>query len=153
MDKKIISPSPPLTGPIIKPDLALTLDRSQLDVDDWDRMTIQLANRGNAPAKNVQLIFSDEFETKWIKPVTIPAGATTSLDIGIRPKLKGKIPLEVTALYRDDHDKEYRETHEFWIDVVEKGTATSPPSETPSSPVSQFTPKPLNPKTTPARSL
>ena len=149
MDKKIISPSPPLTGPIIKPDLALTLDRSQLDVDDWDRMTIQLANRGNAPAKNVQLIFSDEFETKWIKPVTIPAGATTSLDIGIRPKLKGKIPLEVTALYRDDHDKEYRETHEFWIDVVEKGTATSPPSETPSSPVSLFTPKPLTPKQLP----
>ncbi len=149
MDKKIISPSPPLTGPIIKPDLTLTLDRSQLNVNDWERMTIQLANRGNAPAKNVQLIFSDEFETKWIKQVTIPAGATTSLDIGIRPKVKGKIPLEVTAMYRDEHDKEYRETHEFWIDVVEKSTTTSPPSETPSSPVSQFTPRPLTPKRLP----
>ena len=52
--------------------------------------------------KTSGLTFSDEFETKWIKPAAIHAGATTSLDIGIRPKLKGKIPLEVTALYRDD---------------------------------------------------
>ena len=58
----------------------------------------------------------------------INAGATTSLDIVIRPKLKGKIPLEVTALYHDVYDKEYRETHEFWIEVVEREKATSPPS-------------------------
>ena len=24
------------------------------------------------------------------------------------------------------HDKEYRETHEFWIDVIEKDTTPSP---------------------------
>jgi serine/threonine protein kinase len=112
-------------------------------------MTIKLANHGNAHAINVRLTFSDEFDTKWIKPLTINAGATTSLDIGIRPKLKGKVPLEVTVIYRDDIDKEYRETHEFWIDVVEKGTTTSPSSEIPSSPISQFTPKPLTPKQLP----
>ncbi len=120
-----------------------------LIADDWDRMTIQLLNRGNEPVKDIRLTFSDEFDTKWIKPVAINAGATTSLEIGIRPKVKGKIPLEVTALYSDDHDTEYSETHEFWIDVVEKGTTTSPPPETPSSPVSQFTPRPLTPKQLP----
>jgi predicted RNA-binding Zn-ribbon protein involved in translation (DUF1610 family) len=108
-------------------------------------MTIQLANRGNAHAQDVRLTFSDEFDTKRIKPVTIDVGAMTSLDIGIRPKVKGKIPLEVTATYRDGSDKEHREMHEFWIDVVEKGTTTSRLSETPSLPVSQFTPKPVTP--------
>jgi len=148
-EKKAIAPPPPSTGSTTKPELIISLDRTQLIADDWDRMTIQLVNRGNGHASDVRLTFSDEFETKWIKSATINAGATTSLDIGIRPKVKGKIPLEVTALYRDDHDKEYRETHEFWVDVVEKGVTTAPPSETPSSPVGRFTPKPLTPKQLP----
>ena len=148
-EKKAISPQSTPTGSTIQPELTLLLDRTQLAADNWDRMEIRLENRGNAPAKDIHLTFSDEFDTKWIKPAAINAGATTSLEIGIRPKLQGKIPLEVTALYRDDHDKEYRETHEFWIDVVEKSTTPSPPSETPSSPVSQFTPRPLTPKRLP----
>jgi eukaryotic-like serine/threonine-protein kinase len=148
-EKKVIAPNPLSAGSPTKPELSLTLDRTWLIADDWDRMTIQLQNRWNAPVKDVRLTFSDEFDTKWIKPATINAGATTSLDIGIRPKVKGKIPLEVTALYRDNHDKEFRETHEFWIDVVEKGTTTSQHSETPSSPVRQFTPRPLTPRQLP----
>jgi len=148
-EKKATAPQSTPTGLTIRPDLTLMLDRTQMAADNWDRMEIRLENRGNAPAKDILLTFSDEFDTKWIKPAAINAGATTSLEIGIRPKLKGKIPLEVTALYRDEHDKEYRETHEFWIDVMEKSTTTSPPSHTPSSPVSQFTPRPLTPKRLP----
>jgi len=124
-----------------KTELTLTLDHTQLIADDWDRMTIQLANHGKVPAKEVRLTFSDEFDTKWIKPVTISAGATISLDIGIRPKLKGKIPLEITAIYIDGRDKERRETHEFWIDVIEKSATLT--SGTLFSPVGQFTPKQL----------
>ena len=80
-------------------------------------MIIKLTNRGNAHAKEVRLTFSDEFNTKWIKPISIKAGETTSLDIGIQPKLKGRIPLEVTSITRDGNNKEYHETHEFWIEV------------------------------------
>ena len=148
-EKKAIAPHPASTGSTTKPELTLTLDRTRLFADNWDRITIQIVNRGNADAKDIRLTLSDEFDTKWIKPAMINAGAMTSLDIGIRPKVKGKIPLEVTALYHDVYDKEYRETHEFWIEVVEKGKATSPPSETPKSPVSQFTPRPLTPKQLP----
>jgi eukaryotic-like serine/threonine-protein kinase len=148
-DKKAIAPHSPPTGATTKPELDLRLDRSQLIAGYWDRMTIQLVNRGNVSVKDIRLTFSDEFDTKWIKPATINAGATISLDIGIRPKFKGKLPLEVMALYRDDHDKEFRETHEFWIDVVEKATTTSQSYEIPSSPVGKFTPKPLTPKQLP----
>ena len=104
-----------------KPILTLTLDHTRLIADDWDIIKIQLANYGNAPVQDVRLTFSDEFETKMINPVTINAGATIELDIGIRQKLKGKIPLEVIVMYRDGMGMEYRETHEFWINVVEKG--------------------------------
>ena len=101
-----------------KPILTLTLDHTQLIANDWDSIKIRLTNYGNAPVQDVRLTFSDEFETKRIKPVTINAGATIALDIGIRQKLKGKIPLEVIVMYRDGIGLEYRETHEFSIDVV-----------------------------------
>jgi len=135
--------APKIFGTIEKPELTLTLDHTQLVAKNWDRMTIQLTNHGDAHAQDVRLTFSDEFETKRIKPVTINAGATTTIDIGIRPKVKGTIPLEITATCRNGSDREYRETYEFWIDVVEKGTnvTTVPPV----SPVSQFTPRPATP--------
>ena len=133
----------------LKPELKLTLGHTQLIANEWDKLTIHLENSGNANINDIRLIFSDEFDTKFIKPVTIKAGATTSLDIAIRPKIPGKIPLELAVMYRDGNDKEYHETYDFWIDVLEKATATSTPPETPSSPVSQFTPRPLTPKQLP----
>ena len=143
-ERKEIPAIIPQPSPIVlttKPELTLTLDHTQLIANDWDRMTIQISNSGNALAKDVRLIFSKEFETKRVKPVSIEAGATTKLDLGILPKVKGKIPLEVTALYHDSNDKGYRETCEFWIDVVDTRSTSS---------VSSFTPKPLTPRQPPA---
>ena len=101
-----------------RPILTLTLDHTQIIADTWDSIKIQLTNYGNTPIQDVRLTFSDEFETKRIKPATINAQETIELDLGIRQKLKGKIPLEVIVMYRDDMGMEYRETHGFWIEVV-----------------------------------
>ena len=138
---------PETHGSTEKPELTLTLDHTRLIADDWDRMTIQVTNHGIAPAKDVRLTFSHEFNTKRIKPVTINAGETISLDIGIRPKFKGKIPLEITAIYRDSMDKKCREMHEFWIDIIEK--SASPKSGIPISPAGQFIQKHRTPKQLP----
>ncbi len=101
-----------------RPILTLTLDHTQLISDEWCSIKIQLTNYGKSPLHDVRLTFPDEFEIKRIKPATINARETIELDIGIRQKLKGKIPLEVIVMYRDEMGMEYRETHGFWIDVV-----------------------------------
>ena len=101
-----------------RPKLTLTLDRTQLIADDWNSIKIQLTNYGNTPVQDVRFTFSGEFETKRINPATINAHETIELDLGIRQKLKGKIPLEVIVTYRDSTGIEYRETHGFWIEVV-----------------------------------
>ena len=95
----------------IKPELVLNLGHTQLIADEWARLSIQLVNRGNAHLSDIRLTLSDEFDTKWIKTATVNAGVTTSLDIAIRPKVKGNIPLEVTAVYRDGNDKAVSYTH------------------------------------------
>ena len=68
-EKKAIDPHLQPIVSTTKPELTLSLDRDQLTADDWDRMTIRLVNRGNGHARDVLLTFSNEFETKWIKPV------------------------------------------------------------------------------------
>ena len=132
-----------------KPELTLSLDRTQLSTERWHKLGITLTNTGLADVENVAFAFSSEFETKGIKPISVKAGKSSRTDISIIPKNVGNILLEITLTYKDIQSRDYRTVQEFWIDVVEKGTTTIPHSETPSSPVSQFTPKPLTPKQLP----
>jgi len=132
-----------------KPELTISLDRTQLSTERWHKLGITLNNTGLAHVENVVFAFSNEFETKGIKPISVKAGQSSRTDISIIPKNVGNILLEITLTYKDIKDREYRTVQEFWIDVVEKGSTTSPSSETPSSPVSQFTPRPLTQKQLP----
>jgi len=134
-----------------RPELTLTLDRNQLSAGEWHKVEIQISNTGNAHVTDVNLSFSDDFETRWIEPTGVDAGKKVVITSGILPKKKGSIPLEISCSYKDKHDKEYQQKFRFWIDVVDRMT-TIPGlgAVTPSpSPVSAFTPKPLTPKQLP----
>ena len=132
-----------------KPELTLSLDRTQLSAERWHKLGITITNTGLSDVENVSFTFSSEFETKGIKPFSVKAGQSSRTDISIISKNVGNILLEITLQYKDLKDREYSTVQEFWIDVVEKGTTTSPPFETPVSPVSQFTPRSLTPKQLP----
>jgi hypothetical protein len=99
---------------------------------------VLLSNSGKAHAFDVSFSFSNEFETKWIKPTQVEAGKTETVEVGIMSKKDGTIPLEITLDYRDGKGTPFKETHEFWIDVMEMGMTTTSGSHTPST--GQFTP-------------
>ena len=131
-----------------KPELVFNLAETRLIVDNWHKVELTITNVGDAHVSNVQLTFTDDFETRWITPVSVKAKESMTLNIGIKPKTQGKIPLEVSLSYMDYHRKEYKEISKFWIDVI--GKEAFEPSKTPSSsPVDRFTPKPLTPKQLP----
>ena len=99
------------------PDLTVTLSRLYLSLATWHKMEVQVTNTGKAHAFFVTLSFSDDFETRRIKPITVEAGSTQVVEIGILPKTQGNIPLEVRVQYKDGNNKDYTRTSEFWIDV------------------------------------
>jgi len=135
-----------------KPHLSLTLDRTQMATGKWDKVGIQIKNTGDSPAVDVNLSFSDDFEVRGLKPVTVNAGETVSYDIGLFPKTKGTVPLEITAVCHDLNSQEYRSTHDLWIDVLDQMNLTQDKdaAATPvQSSVSQFTPIPHTPKQLP----
>jgi len=99
------------------PDLFITLDQISLSLSTWHKMEVQITNTGKAHAFFVTLSFSNDFETRRIKPTTVEAGTTKVVEIGIMPKTQGNIPIEVTMTYKDGNNREYTKTSEFWIDV------------------------------------
>jgi hypothetical protein len=99
------------------PDLSVTLDRLSLALGSWHKMEIQLTNTGKAHAFFVTLTFSSDFETRRLKPITVEAGSTQTVEVGILPKTQGNIPIEVTLRYKDGNSREYIKTSEFWIEV------------------------------------
>ncbi|MCX6701410.1 MAG: tetratricopeptide repeat protein [Methanomicrobiales archaeon] len=105
----------------ITPDLFITLDQTTFAQSTWHKMGIQVTNTGKAPAFSVTLSFSDDFETRRIKPITVEAGSTTVVEIGIMPKTLGNIPIEVTLDYKDESNHEYVTTSEFWVEVLSQG--------------------------------
>lgn len=100
-----------------KPDLSVTLGHTSLSLSTWHKMKVQITNAGKAHAFFVTLAFSSEFETRRIKPVTVEAGATQVVEIGILPRTKGDIPMEVTLHYKDGNNKEYSRDADFWMSV------------------------------------
>jgi len=132
-----------------KPALAFTFDHTDLIANRWHKIGVPISNTGISDAFDITLTFSKEFEVKRVQPITIAAGKTGTIELGILPERYGKIPFEITIEYRDAIRTPFKETQEFWIDVAEKSATTSPQFETPSSPVSQFTPRPLTPKQLP----
>ncbi len=132
-----------------EPNFNITFDYTRLNANEWHKTEILVENTGDAHAFDVMLTFSDEFDTKRLTPIDIPAGTSQIIDIGIKPRVKGTVPFEVTATYRDKKENDYKQTFEFWIDVLESsqshpmdtpGPATAQSPLTPSSPTSS-TPK------------
>ena len=133
-----------------EPILTFTFEHSNFIANRWHKIAVPVSNTGTSPAFEVTIFSSEEFDVKRVQPITITAGKTGMIEWGIIPKKDGIIPVEITLEYRDAIGTPFRETQEFWIDVVDRMSNTPEKDATPpQSPVSQFTPKPLTPKQLP----
>ena len=116
---------------IEKPEIKISLDRTQLSVGKSHKVGITFVNTGTSPVENVKLTFSSEFETKGIKPISLRAGQSSQMDISVTPTNEGNILLEATISYQDINGREFSKIQEFWIDVVEKYVTPSEPPKPP----------------------
>lgn len=117
-------PVPENTSPPATPDLFVTIDQILLVFSTWNRMEVQITNTGKSHAFSAILSFSDDFQTRLIKPVTVEAGTTQVVEIGIMPKEHGTVPIEVTLQYKDESNHEYVTKTEFWVEVQPQHPAT-----------------------------
>ncbi len=129
-----------------KPNLSLDFPKNDLIINNWHRVGIEITNDGDAHAYEVSFSFSEDFDTRRIKPQNIEAGKTILAEIGIKPITEGDIPLEITLVYQDGNKKEYSKTYEFWINVGNRDTISSTSKDS----ASGFMPKPSIPNHIPS---
>ena len=103
-----------------RPQIHLALSCNQVNLDTWEKEKISLTNKGAAHAKDVALEFSDDFDVRSIKKtVDVLAGETTQVEIAIKAKGKGTIPLDITITYHDARGKSFTDAFGVWLDVTE----------------------------------
>ena len=131
-----------------KPDLTITLSHTSIHADEWDKVGLTLVNAGTTPAFDITLTFSNDVDTRLLRPVDLAAGENITIDVGIKPRTKGKIPLEITARYRDAGKRTYKQITSCWLSVEPRSDSVSPSSPIPSSISRPVTPKSLPPEMT-----
>ena len=126
-----------------KPDISITLSHTSIYANEWDKIELTLVNTGTAPASGIALSFSDDVETRLLRPVVdLAAGESITVEAGIKPRTMGNIPLEITARYSDARGQAYEHTTSFWLSMV-------PRSDSPGSPLPSSIPRPMTPKSLP----
>jgi len=131
-----------------EPDLTITLSHTSIHADEWDKIGLTLVNTGTAPAFDITLTFSNDVDTRLLRPVDLAAGESITIDAGIKPRTKGKIPLEITARYRDAGNRTYKQITSCWLSVGPRSDSVSPSSPIPPSISRPVTPKSLPPEMT-----
>ncbi|HBH13588.1 MAG TPA: hypothetical protein DDX29_10830, partial [Clostridiales bacterium] len=99
--------------------LALYMDIPRLRRGIWGRVSCTLANTGSQDLKSITLSLNEEVETRRLKTIDLKAGGQETLDIAIKVREEGNIPLDVTVVYTDQSGSQNTEVFEFWLDVVE----------------------------------
>ncbi len=140
----IVLPERKSTESTAKPEISITLSHTTIYADEWDKIGLTLVNAGTAHAFDITLTFPNDIDTRLIQPVNLAPGTSTIIEAGIKPRAKGKVPLEIIVRYRDAENQTYKQTTSFWLLVEPRNDSLSPDSPIPSS-----IPRPMTPKSLP----
>lgn len=103
-----------------KPSISFSLDTTAFKLNIGMKTRLILNNEGSLPAKDIELEFSGDVETRVISEVKLlKPRETQPVEIWIRPKAEGEIPLDITLKYTDILTRSYKDTKEVWISVNE----------------------------------
>src|SRR5919204_1971298 len=95
------------------PNLALRLPPAGLQAGEWNQYAFEIENRGKLPARNVQVEFSGDVESKGAPVIgEIGVGEVVPVRVGLKPKAAGAVPLDVGISYQRLFDENRYEVHD-----------------------------------------
>ncbi|MFQ6106716.1 MAG: hypothetical protein ACE5QF_03900 [Thermoplasmata archaeon] len=94
-----------------RPRLHVNLPKKGFQENTWNRYRVEVENRGNLGAKDVNVRLNGDFEVKGLKPIPeIDINQKKQLEVGIKPKRSGDIPIDASVSYRRLFDEKSYET-------------------------------------------
>ncbi|MCK4949019.1 MAG: hypothetical protein KAS60_02870 [Thermoplasmata archaeon] len=95
-----------------RPRLHVRLPKKGFQEDAWNRYRVEVENRGNLGAKDVEVRLDGDFEVKGLEPISeMDVNEKKHLDVGIKPKKSGEIPIDASISYRRPFDDKNYETY------------------------------------------
>ncbi len=95
-----------------------------IEDDKWNKCVFELSNEGDWAVKNVEVNFAGDVEVKEIQSIPmLDAGEKKTIEVGIKPKRKGEIPLNIALTYQKIFDEtKYKLDDLKRVDVKDMGT-------------------------------
>jgi hypothetical protein len=76
------------------------------EAGNWSTMDVVVNNKGNTPARNIDLNFAGDMEVKDFDPVDmIEPNSSKSIELSVKPVKSGKLQVEVSASYQRFFDE------------------------------------------------
>ena len=100
-----------------KPDIEVDMPLKEYRRNYWKRTKFILKNKGNGYARDVEIELSDVVIAELIDKVDLNAGEEKELEVVLKPKEEGEVPLRVKLRYKDLKGREYESERVFLINV------------------------------------
>ena len=100
-----------------KPEIEVDMPLEEYKLNYWKRTRFILRNKGKAHARDVEIELSDVVSAELIDKVDLNAGEEKELEVVLKPKEEGEVPLRVKLRYRDLKGREYESERVFLINV------------------------------------
>ncbi|RLI78079.1 hypothetical protein DRP04_10530 [Archaeoglobales archaeon] len=122
-----------------RPEIDVELPVTEFRLNVFYKTQLIVSNVGRANAKEIEIIFPEEVDVKNLEKLFLKAGERKKVDIGIKAKYPGDIPLNITVSYMDLDGKTYKSEKRFWIRVYDEPTRTPDLSGFPSELLDDYT--------------
>ncbi len=109
-----------------KPDLEIEINPPELEHDTWQAAELSITNKGDAHAYEITISFSDDIDIKGLIPVSIKAGERQNIEVRIRPKFRGNVPLEIYVEMKNGKGELISEKNEILISVYDYKNVNNP---------------------------
>ena len=102
-----------------KPEITLKFPEETFKPNTWKRIAITITNTGSIHAKNIKIKPSSDIEFRRIPTIPqIDANETKTMIIGMKPTVRGDVPIDIVITFNDAFDREYTSLEELWVMVV-----------------------------------
>jgi len=131
--------------------LKIKLLNTSFTYNKWDKVKMEIVNKGNAIAKNIIFEFSEDVAIRNLPEIEVKPKNKKIVEFYLKPNVLGEVPLEIEVKCKDHLNREYKFKEMITLEVKEITGEITPTPETPEKGISpaEFTPKPTTPKTFP----
>ncbi len=106
------------------PNLVVKMPTGGLQANAWNRLVVEVANKGSLGAKNVDLKFEGDVEVRGVQPIEeLAVDETKAVEVGVKPTRDGEVPVNVRVFYERYFDEnKYEVTEQRALKVESPGT-------------------------------